>query len=97
MCWGNNGWGHGWMWNGYGNGVGWFGWVITAIVLTLVFAAVITAIVVAIRYLTGGGQHNSGHQPRTRTAEDLLADRFARGEIDEDDYRRRMTALSEHR
>jgi putative membrane protein len=30
-------------------------------------------------------------------AEDRLADRFARGEIDEDEFRRRMTLLREHR
>jgi putative membrane protein len=32
-----------------------------------------------------------------RAAEDVLAERFARGDIDEDEYRRRMTALREQR
>ncbi|MFB6986803.1 SHOCT domain-containing protein [Streptomyces sp. NPDC056178] len=33
----------------------------------------------------------------TRRAEDLLAERFARGEIDEDEYKRRLTVLREQR
>ena len=38
-----------------------------------------------------------GGKPQGTGAEDVLAERFARGEIDEDDYRARMTALHEHR
>ena len=54
MC----GWdGHRWMWNGgYGGGWGW-GWIVTAVVLSVLFALVITAIVLAVRYLTGAGRH----------------------------------------
>nr|WP_076971309.1 SHOCT domain-containing protein [Streptomyces sparsogenes] len=33
----------------------------------------------------------------SRRAEDLLAERFARGEIDEDEYKRRLALLREHR
>ncbi|MEV7960483.1 SHOCT domain-containing protein, partial [Streptomyces sp. NPDC088141] len=33
----------------------------------------------------------------SRRAEDLLAERFARGEIDEDEYERRLTVLREQR
>jgi len=59
---------------------------------------VITAIVLAVRYLTGGGGHRGEGSPQqARGAKDVLAERFARGEIDEDEYRRRMTALQEHR
>ena len=35
--------------------------------------------------------------PGPNRAEDLLAERFARGEIDEDEFRRRMALLREHR
>ena len=88
MC----GWdGNRWMWNGgYGGGWGW-GWIVTAVVLSVLFALVITAIVLAVRYLTGPGRHGNARSPQqTRGAEDMLAERFARGEIDEDEYRRRM-------
>lgn len=94
MC----GWnGYGGMWNGgYGSSWGWVGWIITAVVLVLIFAALIAVVVFAVRYLTGGGHRGpGGHQ--TRGAEDVLAERFARGEIDENEYRQRVTALREHR
>ncbi|MGB8503848.1 MAG: SHOCT domain-containing protein [Mycobacterium sp.] len=93
MC----GWnGYGGMWNGgYGSGWGWVGWIITAIVLVVFFAVLITAVVVAARSLTGGHRGPGGHQ--VRGAEDVLAERFARGEIDADEYRQRVTLLREHR
>ena len=95
MC----GWdGNGWMWNGgYGGGWGW-GWIVTAVVLVVLFALVITAIVLAVRYLSGGSGHRGpGSAQQARGAEEVLGERFARGEIDEDEYRRRMTTLQEHR
>lgn len=95
MCgWGGNG----WMMNGgYGGGWGWVGWIVTAVVLVLIFAALITAVVFAVRYFSGDGHRGPGSPQQARSAEDVLAERFARGEIEEDEYRRRMTALHEHR
>ena len=91
--------GNGGMWHhGYG-GFGWGGWIVTAIFLTVFFALVITAIVAAVRYLGGPGHH---HGPAAHDAlpgrrpEDLLAERFARGEIDDEEYRRRILVLREH-
>ncbi len=85
----------GWMW---GDGWGWGGWVVMCVVMVLFWAAVITAIVLAIRYLVGsdGASGGSARYAPPRP-EDMLAERFARGEIDEDEYRRRMTLLQEHR
>jgi len=93
MC----GWnGNGWMWNaGYG-GMGWIGWTITAVVLVLIFAALITAVVFTVRVATGGGHRTSGTSS-VRAAEDILAERFARGEVDQDEYRQRTAALREQR
>lgn len=82
--------GNGWMWNG-----GWGGWILTAVVLVVFFALLITAVVVAVRYLGGGGGHRGSAQ--ARGAEDVLAERFARGEIDDEEYRKRVTLLREHR
>ena len=91
MC----GWnGNGWMFNG-GYGAGW-GWILTAAAFTVVFAVVITAIVLAVRYLAGG-HHGTQGALQTRSAEDILGERLARGEIDDPEYRQRMTALREHR
>lgn len=90
--------GYGGMWqHGYG-GWGWGGWILTAIVLTAFFAVVITAIVAAVRYVGGPG-HRGGPQGAVtgRGPDGILAERFARGEIDDEEYRRRVALLREHR
>ncbi len=83
-----------------GYGYGWGGGTILMTVLMVVLVvAVIVAIVFAVRYLSGSGNlhHRVGPGAEGMRAEDRLADRFARGEIDEDEFRRRMTLLREHR
>jgi putative membrane protein len=54
---------------------------------------VIAGVVVLVRYLGRVGQAGTrtGHRP---TPEQVLADRFARGEIDEDEYTRRLQVLN---
>lgn len=91
MCgWGGNG----WMVNsGYGGG---WGWILTAVIFTVVFAVVITAIVLGVRYLAGGHQRTPT-TPQGGSAEDVLAERLARGDITDDEYRQRMATLREHR
>ncbi len=85
------------MWYG-GEGWGWGGWILMTVVMVLFWAVVITAVVFAIRYLAGP-RHTAVHPPHAGPprAEDLLAERFARGEIDEGEYRRRVALLREHR
>jgi putative membrane protein len=89
------------MWYG---GWGWGAWLIMTVVMVLFWALVIGGIVVLVRYVTGaqrGGQPGSpswGWPGRGGSrAEDVLAERFARGEIDEEEYRRRLALLREHR
>ncbi|MGO8937378.1 MAG: SHOCT domain-containing protein [Mycobacterium sp.] len=68
------------------------------VVMVLFWVAMITAIVLAARYLVGSGG-TVGGPPRYEPPrpEDVLAGRFARDEIDEDEYRRRIALLREHR
>ncbi|RDH78284.1 SHOCT domain-containing protein [Mycolicibacterium moriokaense] len=85
--------GDGWMWGGWG----WVGWTLMALAMVLFWALVIAGIVLAVRYVTAGGSprpHANSGSPRA--AEHVLAERFARGEIDDDEYRKRMTTLREH-
>ena len=87
-----NGWGSCW-----GSGWGWGGILMGVLMLVLV-VAVVVAIIFAIRYLSGSGSlHRGGPGSEGARAEDQLADRFARGEIDEDEFRQRMSLLREHR
>lgn len=87
---------NGGMWH-HGYGWGWGNWILTAIVLTVFFGLLITAIVAAVRYLNGPRNGGMPHRaPPGRRAEDILAERFARGDIDDEDYRRRVALLREH-
>ncbi len=85
--------GDGWMSGGWG----WGSWILMTLAMVVVWALVITATVLAIRYLTGGSHPSQASPSSARAAEDVLAERFARGEIDDDEYRQRMTTLREHR
>ena len=75
----------------YGNGYGAGGMIVMAIMMILFWGAVIFAIAAAVRY--GLGSHNGGPTSGSRGAEQVLAERFARGEIDEDDYRQRLATI----
>ncbi len=91
MCgWGGNG----WMWSG--GGWGWGG-LVMYIVLALLLVAVVVGVAFAIYALVRGGSQHKGGSSVATGPEDTLAHRFARGEIDEDEYRRCATLLSEHR
>ncbi|GAB2448968.1 SHOCT domain-containing protein [Streptomyces incanus] len=77
-------------WNGHGmNGWGWFAMSLGTV---LVWALLIIAGVLVVRAL--GRAPGPPRPPVDRpAAEQVLAERFARGEIDEDEYRRRLAVL----
>ncbi|WP_405876868.1 SHOCT domain-containing protein [Streptomyces sp. NBC_01136] len=77
-------------WNHDMNGWGWFAMSTGTV---LFWALLITVGVLLFRTL-----NRTPDRPRTPGAsspEGLLADRFARGEIDEEEYRRRLAVLRE--
>jgi putative membrane protein len=69
-----------------GGGTGW--WWVMGIGWLVFLALVATLLSFIIRQAA-----DRGRRPASHGAEDLLADRFARGEIDEDEYRQRREAL----
>lgn len=77
----------------FGHGmVGHGGWWLIGLLLMVAFwGAVIWLVVVATRRLGGGTDVARG------SAEAILAERFARGEIDADEYRTRLSALRDTR
>ncbi|MFJ9559449.1 SHOCT domain-containing protein [Streptomyces fuscichromogenes] len=91
------------MW--YDGGWGWGGWFFMAMFMVLFWALVIAGILALVRHL--GGAHHDRQSARplssgehgwgSRRAEDLLAERFARGEIEEEAYKQRLALLREHR
>ncbi|HLU56106.1 MAG TPA: SHOCT domain-containing protein [Pseudonocardia sp.] len=74
----------------YGPGAGGWGMALMGIGTLLFLALVVLGLIALVRYL----QVTGGRVPEERvTPEELLAERFARGEIDEQDYRARLDAL----
>ena len=69
----------------YHDGMGWGGWLLMTLAMVAFWALVVFAVVALFR----------GADPRTdrRTPEQILDERFARGEIDEVEYRIRRDAL----
>ncbi|MDZ4269676.1 MAG: SHOCT domain-containing protein [Mycobacterium sp.] len=83
--------GDSWMW--HGGGSGW--WILMAVLTVVFWAVVITVVVLAIRYVASDRGRSAA--PTSAQAEDLLAERYARGEVDDDEYRQRLALLREHR
>ena len=84
----------GWMW---AHSWSWTGSVLLCVVMAVFWAAVITALAVAIR--DAGSRDSESDQtiygpPRPK---DVLTERFARGELNDDEYLRRVKLLHEHR
>jgi putative membrane protein len=75
----------------YGDHMTGWGWFAMSVGTVSFWGLLITAFVVLARHLS-----TSGQAPRVRPPEELLAERFARGEIDETGYRERLGALHAH-
>ncbi len=76
----------------WGNGMGGWGMALMAVSNLIFLGLVIAAIVAAVRYV---GRNLAGGPAGPRpTPQQLLATRFARGDISEDEYTRRLAVLS---
>ena len=77
------------MW-GYGYGDGsWVGWLVMGIVMLVFWGMVVAGVIFLVRYLGHGRDQRAGGD-----ALRILDERFARGEIDADEYSRRRQLLS---
>ncbi|MBA3905955.1 MAG: SHOCT domain-containing protein [Pseudonocardiales bacterium] len=76
----------------YGNGIGGWGYVLMTVSMVLFWGLVIFGVVTMVRYLGRAPQRAQTGSARSQP-EDVLADRFARGEIDEHEYQRRLEIL----
>ncbi|MFD5256331.1 SHOCT domain-containing protein [Streptomyces bobili] len=78
----------------YDHDVSGWGWFAMSAGMILFWALIITVVVLLIRALNSPHEHTHVHAPATPTPpEDILRERLARGEIDEEEYRRRLNAL----
>lgn len=79
----------GWWQHGFGPGMmgGWGGLLFGGLMMLLVWGGLFALIYFAVRAGSGAsGRDNRGQQPTERALE-VLAERFARGEIDAEQYR----------
>ena len=77
-------------WSGHW-GWGWGAWLVMSLGMVAFWGLVIWLFLNVVRTIS---RTSTGSvSPRTGTPEEILAERFARGEIDEDDYRRRLNTL----
>lgn len=77
-----------WYYNGHMSG---WGWLLMGTGVVLFWAVVITALVLLVRYLNRTA--NDGRDGSEPTAAEILARRFARGEISEEEFLARSKLL----
>ncbi|MGY5052250.1 SHOCT domain-containing protein [Streptomyces sp. 900105755] len=79
----------------YGHDPGGWSWMAMSVGMILFWAALVAVGVLLFRALSrsAGSGATATAPPTGPTPERLLAERFARGEIDEDEYRRRLAVL----
>jgi putative membrane protein len=77
----------------WGNGMGGWGMVLMTVSTLLFWGLVIASVVALVRY-TSRNAPQGGPAPEAATPQRILAERFAHGEIDEDEYTRRLQVLS---
>ncbi|MFD4606320.1 SHOCT domain-containing protein [Streptomyces sp. NPDC058464] len=79
----------------YDHDVSGWGWFTMSVGMILFWALIVFFGVLLYRALArpGGTGTTAGTLPHEPTPEQLLAERFARGEIGEDEYHRRLTVL----
>lgn len=79
----------------YNDSIGWGGWIAMALVMVVFWGLVIFAVVAIFRSTsrgTGPADPAAPHDPMK-----TLGDRFARGEIDADEYHARLAVLRDAR
>lgn len=77
------------MWNGGG-------WMFFGPLTMIVFiAAIVVVVVLMVRWLGGTGHGVAPHLPSGRTPLDILQERFARGEIDNEEFEERRRTLGD--
>jgi putative membrane protein len=76
-------------WNGE---MGAWGYILMGLSFVAFWGAVVTALILVIRSM-GPANRRDEDQNREGNPEDLLAARFARGEIDESEYTARLAVL----
>ena len=81
-------WHYGWDW-------GWGHMIFGSLMMILFWGGIILVIVLAVRWLGGRSSQGAGSQLPGKRALDILQERFARGEIDKEEFEERKRLLSD--
>lgn len=78
-------------------GGGWYGMILGPLFMILVLGALIAVVVLVVRWIGGPwqGAVSPPHAPSGRTALEILKERFARGEIDKEEFEERRRVLGD--
>ena len=79
----------------YGNGANGWGYGLMGLGMIVFWVLVIALVVSVVRHNRSPHDH-PGNRLASLTADQLLAERFARGEIDQPEYAARQAALRDH-
>ncbi|MGH4026919.1 MAG: SHOCT domain-containing protein [Pseudonocardiaceae bacterium] len=77
----------------YGSGMSGWGYALMTLSMVVFWGLLVLAVIALIQYLARGGWSGAAQGSQRPAPEDLLAERFARGEIDEHDFRQRLDIL----
>ena len=81
-------WHPGWDW-------GWGHTILGSVMMIVFWGGLILAIVLAVRWLSGGSPQAGRRQPSGKPALEILQGRFARREIDKEEFEERIRLLSD--
>lgn len=76
------------MW--WNDGMGWGGWIVMTLTMLAFWSLVVFGVIAIFR---GDREARSDQAPRERDPQQILDERFARGEIDADEYHARQGVL----
>lgn len=78
------------MWN-----TGWHGWFFGPIMMIVFIAVAVVVVVLLVRWLGGPGHTGALHRPLDKQPMEILKERFAKGEIEVEEFEQRRRLLSE--
>ncbi len=78
------------MWDG-----GWHGWIFGPIMMIVFIAVAVMVVVLLVRWLGGSGLGAVPHAPSGKAPLEILRERFARGEIDKEEFEERLRVVGE--
>ena len=82
----------------YGNGMGWGGWLAMSLSFVVFWGLLIALVVWLVRsFRHDSATGSSNGSARANRADEVLAERFARGEIDDEEFNRRRELLHSSR